>query len=99
MRNKAVWKFHLSKTEHMQAQVPELLSHFKYGAASIKSGNDTIRTIAELQHWDEKNCILWLSFNEKIPLTDQPFMLKCINKEENIYIILYGKFEDDAAYH
>ncbi len=92
-----MWNYHLRKPNIMQLQVPELLSHFRCAAASVDNMGETTRAIAELKHWDARNNILWLKFQDEVPLSDKPFMLKCINKEENLYVIIKGSFEHNAS--
>lgn len=74
--------------------ISTLISKFRYAAASFSRDGVTNRFFVELENWDNKNGILWVKFPKNLTMVHESLTLKCVNKDENLYVIIKGNFEN-----
>jgi hypothetical protein len=76
-------------------RLSELFGKFRYTAGSVGENGKFKRFFAELYQWDDQNKILWAKFPQGISSGNGNVILKGINKEENIYMVVNGLFDDE----
>lgn len=80
----------------MEINIAELLSNFRFATVSYDLKGEKIRSLIELDKWDEGGKQLWGIFPTDIPDASFPLMLKCIDRTLNYYVTIKGQLNNRA---
>ena len=76
-------------------RLTDFFGKFRYAAGSVGENGQLKRFFTELYQWDEQNKILWAKFPQGITNGSGNVILKGINKDENVYMVVNGVFDDE----
>lgn len=73
--------------------VAQVMSNFRFAAASYESDGEKVRTLVEIDSWDDKGKRIWGNFPTDIIDHSQPLLLKCVHKSKNLYVTVKGAID------